>query len=293
MKDKKKRVSTRVIVLVFIVIAIILVNIFVYRFAMDVIVIFLLLLAFIFKEQKSFIKEWSIPIILFYLYELLRGKAYVIAQWFNRPIYNEILVATEKKLFAIQGEIPTVFLQYSMSNINSGNFLPHWYDYVFFLFYISFFWFWLIVGFVIWRKSKDMFKRYMYGLVGFSLIDTLIYIFFPSAPPWYASQVGILPSLQRTMLSYDYLTVKYHALVSTYGNNDFAAWPSHHAAWPFFACLFLVAVFGKKAIPFFIIPLVIVFATWYGAEHYIIDSIAGFAIAGITFWIVMNIGKKK
>ena len=117
MKEKKRSISIRTIVIILIVLIIILVNIFVYRFAMDVIVLFLLLLAVIFKEQKNFIKEWSIPIILFYLYEFLRGKAYVIAEWLHRPIYNEILVATEKKLFSIGGEVPTVFLQYSMSNI--------------------------------------------------------------------------------------------------------------------------------------------------------------------------------
>ena len=134
---------------------------------------------------------------------------------------------------------------------------------------------------------------YIYGLVGFSLFDTLIYIFFPSAPPWYAAQVGLLPPLQRVMLIHDYFSSKYLGFVSTYGNNDFAAWPSHHAAWPFFAFLFLVGVFGKKALPFVVVPLVIAFATWYGAEHYVIDSLAGFTIAGITYWIVMKVGKKK
>lgn len=221
------------------------------------------------------------------------GRAYDIARWLNRPLLNEILVATERKLFSIGGDVPTVFLQYSLSNAPSGNFLPNWYDYILFFFYTSFFWFWLVVGFVIWRKSRDLFLRYIYGLVGFSLMDTLLYIFFPSAPPWYAAQVGILLPLQRVMLIHDYFASKYINLVSTYGNNDFAAFPSHHAAWSFYASLFLVGVFGKKALPFFIVPLVIVFVTWYGAEHYVIDSLAGFAVAGITYLIVTRIGKKK
>ena len=135
-----------------------------------------------------------------------------------------------------------------------------------------------------------MFYRYIYGLVGFSIFDAIIYVFFPTAPPWYAAQVGILPPLQRVMLIHDYFSAKYVSLVSMYGNNDFAAWPSHHAAWPFFAWLFLVGTFGKKMIPLIIVPLVIAFATWYGAEHYVIDSIAGFAVAGITYWIVMRVG---
>jgi len=285
--------NLRTILLVFLCVVILYINFFVYRFAMDMIIVVLIVLSIIFKKEKEFFKEWSIPIALFYLYEFLRGRAYDIAQWLNRPLFNEILVVTERKLFAIGGDIPTVFLQYSLSNAPSGSFLPSWYDFILFFFYTSFFWFWLVVGFVIWRKSRDMFKRYIYGLVGFSLFDTLIYIFFPSAPPWYAAQVGLLPPLQRIMLIHDYFSSKYVNLVSTYGNNDFAAWPSHHAAWSFYASIFLVGVFGKKMLPSLIVPLVIVFATWYGAEHYVIDSLAGFAIAGLTYWIVTRVGKKK
>lgn len=285
--------NSRTIFLILLCLVVIWTNFFVYHFAMDMIILVLIILTIIFKKQKEFFKEWSIPIVLFYLYEYLRGRAYDIAQWLNRPIYNEILIKIERWLFSINGDIPTVFLQYSLSNAPEGNFLPHWYDYFLFFFYISFFWFWLLVGFVIWRKSKEMFIKYIYGLVGFSLFDTLIYIFFPSAPPWYASQEGFLPPLHRVMLIYDYFSTKYMSLVSTYGNNDFAAWPSHHAAWPFFAFLFLVGVFGKKAIPFIFVPLIIIFATWYGAEHYVIDSLAGFIIAGLTYLIVMKIGKKK
>lgn len=285
--------NLRTILLVLLCVAILFVNFFVYRFAMDMIIVVLIVLAIIFKKEKEFFKEWSIPIALFYLYEFLRGRAYDIAQWLNRPLINEILVVTERKLFAIGGDIPTVFLQYSLSNAPSGNFLPSWYDFILFFFYTSFFWFWLVVGFVIWRKSRDIFKRYIYGLVGFSLVDTLIYIFFPSAPPWYAAQVGLLSPLQRIMLIHDYFSSKYVNLVGTYGNNDFAAWPSHHAAWSFYASIFLIGVFGKKMLPFLVIPLVIIFATWYGAEHYVIDSLAGFVIAGLAYWIVMKVGKSK
>jgi len=285
--------NLRTILLVLLCVAILFVNFFVYRFAMDMIIVVLIVLAIIFKKEKEFFKEWSIPIALFYLYEFLRGRAYDIAHWLNRPLLNEILVATERKIFTIGGDIPTVFLQYSLSNAPSGNFLPNWYDFILFFFYTSFFWFWLVVGFVIWRKSKDIFKRYIYGLVGFSLVDTLIYIFFPSAPPWYAAQVGLLPPLQRIMLIHDYFSSKYVNLVGTYGNNDFAAWPSHHAAWSFYASIFLIGVFGKKMLPFLVIPLVIVFATWYGAEHYVIDSLAGFAIAGLAYWIITKVGKSK
>lgn len=271
------------LLLLLIAVLVILSYFFVYRFAFDGIVLLLIALAFILKKEKEFFRDWSIPVLLFYLYEFVRGKAYLFAEMLNRPLLNDVLVNWESRIF---GKIPTVFLQYNLSNAEEGVFLPNWYDYLLFFFYVSFFVYWLGIGFLIWRKNSDLFKRYIYGLLGFSMVSAVIYIFFPSAPPWYASQVGILPPLERLMLSYDYFSAKYVTMVSTYGNNDFAAFPSLHAAWPFYVSLFAVGVWGKKALPLLMIPLIIAFATWYGAEHYVIDSIFGFALAGSTYLIV-------
>ena len=286
---KKNYIS---IVLVIAIFLLIISNLFFVRFAFDFIVITLILLAILLKRQKEFFKDWTVPILLFYLYEFLRGRGYVIAEFLNRPLVNKLLIDIETKLFGINGDIPTVVLQYAMASPLATVFIPNWYDYVLFFFYTSFFWFWLVVGFLLWFKAKKMFNQYMYGLVGFSLFDTVIYILFPTAPPWYASQVGLLPVLNRVMWSYDFLSSKYVSLVSTYGNNNFAAFPSHHAAWPFFASLFVVRLYGKKALPIFLVPLIIAFATWYGAEHYIIDSLAGFLVALITYLLVTRDWKK-
>lgn len=280
--EKRYRVMILILLAIFVIVS----NFYIYRFAFDAIVVFLVILAIIFRKEKEFLREWSIPILLFYLYEYIRGKGYVIAELLNRPLLNEVLIGWESKLFAINDQIPTVFLQYGLSNIESGQFVPNWYDYVLFFFYVSFFWFWLVIGFLIWKKRKEIFQRYIYGLIGFSMISAAIYILYPSAPPWYAAKVGLLPHLERLMLSYDYFSAKYVSLVSTYGNNDFAAFPSLHAAWSFYASIFAIGVFGKKALPLLIVPLAIVFATWYGAEHYVIDSLFGFTLAGGTYLLV-------
>ena len=79
-------------------------------------------------------------------------------------------------------------------------------------------------------------------------------------------------------------------IVTKYGSNDFAAFPSHHAAWAFYASLFFVHVFGKKYWYMLVIPIIIAFASWYGAEHYVIDSIAGFIIAFIAYKLAVSEG---
>lgn len=278
----------QVLVIILLVVFIFIANFFFFRLAMDLIIVFFALVALIFKKQKEFIRDWFPPLILFYLYEFLRGRANIIGDFLHRPLVDSALINVDKVLFGIGDKVPTVYFQYSMSNIQTGSFSPCWYDFVLFFFYTSFFWFWILAGFLAWIKSRSLFQRYMYGLVGFSLFDTLIYVFYPSAPPWYAAQEGLLPPLQRLMLSYDYFSTKYFSVVSAYGDNPFAAFPSHHAAWPFYSALFLIYMFGKKALPTLLIPLIIAFATWYGAEHYIIDSIAGFLIAFIAFLLAIT-----
>ena len=146
-----------------------------------------------FRKEKEFFREWSVPILLFYLYEYVRGKAYVIAQFLNRPLLDKILIKWESKLFSINGTIPTVFLQYKLSDAAGGIFTPNWYDYVLFFFYTSFSWFWLIIGFLIWKNRKEIFNRYIYGLIGFSMVSAIIYIFFPSAPPGMLQKKGYCP----------------------------------------------------------------------------------------------------
>jgi len=289
-KLMNKSIYTRV-VLIFVILIVAVLNVYKIRFGMDFIVLSLAMYALVIKESKQFVKDWWLPISLFYLYEAVRAKAF---DWVSTPLGIEPIVKPlidiERKLFFFLDEVPSVKLQHAL---HPNEFEAHWYDYILFFFYVMFFWYWLVVGFILWLKKRELFKPYMYGLVIFSLVDVVLYAFFPSAPPWYGYRVGFLPEIHRILWSIKYLPSSTLSVVSTYGRNDFAAFPSHHVAWPFFATLFMVKLYGKKALPLFIVPLAIAFATWYGAEHYVIDSIAGMLVATISFYIAINWTKIK
>ncbi|MCA9383791.1 phosphatase PAP2 family protein [Candidatus Dojkabacteria bacterium] len=266
------------------IIVIIFLNIFGVRFGFDLILVTFGIFTLFRGESSTFVKDWWKPIVLFFTYEFLRGRAY---RWGHalfgfEPIYQG-LITFEEKVFFFMDQIPPVFLQQTLRPDIS---VIHWYDYVLFFFYTSFFWYWLAIAFAIWMKRRHLFNKYMYGLVGFSIFSCFIFFFLPSAPPWAASQNGLIEPLERILWTSQYLPSQGLNIVSTYGQNDFAAMPSHHAAWPFFATLFLIKAFGKKFIPFMLVPLTIAFATWYGAEHYVVDSLVGFAIATSAFLIV-------
>lgn len=270
--------------------AMILINVFVYRFSTDLIILSLLVAAGILGQGKAFFKDWTPPIILFFVYEQTRALASNISLELGFPLLNKEIIWVERQLFFFLSDVPPVVLQQTLRPEFTQ---LHWYDYVLFFFYIMFFWYWLAIGFLIWVKRRELFKKYMYGLVGFSLFDVLIYFLLPTAPPWWAAQNGDIEPIRRILWTSSYLPSDAIQYVHTYGVNDFAAIPSHHAAWPFFATLFLIKIYGKKAVPLLFIPFTIAFATWYGAEHYVIDSILGFIVAGAAYWLVINWDKFK
>jgi len=276
------------IALALLFVSVIILNIFQVHFGMDYIVITFCALAILMRESKQFLKDWLPPILLFYIYEVLRAWANDFAFFLGIPLIAEGLIELERKLFFFLPEIPPVMLQ---NALNPDFQILLWYDYVLFFFYIMFFWFWLGVGFLLWQLRRPLFKPYIYGLVGFSLFNTVFfYAFFPTAPPWWAAEQGMITYIERVFWTQSYFPGMDSniSMVSIYGHNDFAAFPSHHVAWPFFACLFLLRGFGHKVWPVFLIPLIIAFGTWYGAEHYIIDSIAGFAVAWLAYRVAVN-----
>lgn len=252
---------------------------------MDIIILTLLVASVFHGEPSKFLKDWMPPILVFYLYEYLRARAYTFAESIGIEVVVQPIIDIERQIFSMFDEIPTVWLQ---RTLRPDYLETNWYDYFLFFVYSSFFWFWLVIGYAIWIYKRDLFKRYIWGLVIFSLFGVLMFALIPTAPPWYAADTGHLPYLSRILWTSDYLPSDGLSFVSTYGRNDFAAIPSMHTAWPFYGAIFCVYAFGKKFWPILLLPLVIAFATWYGAEHYVIDSIVGAMLAMAAFYIAIK-----
>ncbi|MCA9382587.1 phosphatase PAP2 family protein, partial [Candidatus Dojkabacteria bacterium] len=259
------------LIVIFIVLLLIIPKLSGFYFGMDLILVVLLVAALLLKDGKKFLLEWSIPVILFYLYEILRGYSDNIAEYLGRPLIIEPIINLETHLFFFLSDVPTVVLQ-NLLHPQLG--VIHWYDYLLAFVYSSFFWFWMAVGFVIWKKRHKYFRPYIFGLMVISFFSALLFFIpFPTSPPWWASENGYLPQVERVM----WVTLEGNSevtLINAYGRNDFAAIPSLHFTWPFFASLMLVLAFpDKKYLKLiFIVPFLIAFATWYGAEHYVVDS---------------------
>ncbi len=259
-----------------------LLNIVGITYGMNFLIIIVLVIAIFRKEGFEFLKDFSIPLALLYLYEVLRANAYPISQSLGVNLLIEELIAIESTIFFFLDEIPTVVLQRTFLPVLSN---PQWYDYTLFIMYSVYFWIWGIAAIFIWFQKRKYFKAYVYGLVAYGLFCVLIYVLAPTAPPWYASETGYLPYIERILWKFEYIDGAQIYSIQEIGGNPFAALPSLHTGWASYSYIYIVRTYGKKMLPLFVIPLGIAFATWYGAEHYVIDSLVGLVLA-ILFYIV-------
>lgn len=242
------------------------------------------------QKRYQFIRDWYPLFVLFFVYDTLRGVAFSIgAGYLGRDLITTGLIELESNLFFFLPELPVVFIQNILRPIPGQS---HWYDYVLFLFYVSFFFYWIIVGVILWIKDRSSFYLYGYGLFGFSVLGILVFFFlFPTAPPWWAAEQGLMPEVERVLWNLP-LIKETIGLVPAPDMNLFAAVPSYHAAWPMFSTLFMIRLYGKKALWLLIIPITVAFATWYGAEHYVVDSLLGFLLAIGAYIYMVRYGEK-
>ncbi len=124
--------------------------------------------------------------------------------------------------------------------------------------------------------------------VGLTLFGYITYVLYPAMPPWMASQTGHLaPTVRIIPLVWDHVGLHQAAALFTGGNrfdNNIAAMPSLHAAYPMLICLF----FWRDAKAWLRVLLVcyvlaMAFAVVYGAEHFVIDVFVGWIYAAATF----------
>jgi membrane-associated phospholipid phosphatase len=182
------------------------------------------------------------------------------------------LINAEKLLF--HGNIPAFYLQNNISKLpflNSINILTN-------ILYMSHFVIPLITAIIIWYKKPRFYWSFVTGLIILSYLGFSTYIFYPAAPPWWATKYGYLTDQPVTLSPYFYPD-----LVETEGPNPVAAFPSLHMAYPTFVALFTYYIFGKKSKLIFLLPISIGFSAVYLGHHYVIDLIGGIIYALFVF----------
>jgi hypothetical protein len=233
--------------------------------------------AFIFKKTRPFLLDWTPFIFILLSYDFLRGLA---------PLVNDrvdyFTAINFDSLFG--GQIPTITLQrlfYSSGHL-------HWWDYLTTVLYFIHFALPLAFGYILWLLNKAYFKTFVLGISLLSYAGWVTYVIFPAAPPWLASDNGLIPHVTKIIDTAVETFPDKLDLPSIYHNfnpNSVAAIPSMHAAYPMIVLLFAYKFFGKKALFFLPYVLTVWFGLVYLGEHYVFDLLAG-AVYAIVFYLV-------
>jgi membrane-associated phospholipid phosphatase len=151
-------------------------------------------------------------------------------------------------------------------------------------------WLWMLIphsalAYILVRR-RDLFPRaacLMYGTYDVGLIG---YWALPTAPPWYANlhgrlEHGQMPALRRMMYEYgeQFWKTGWQPLYDFLGGNPLAAMPSLHFATTVMAAYTLSEVGDAEGTLGWGYTLVLGLALVYLGEHYVVDLIAGLALA--------------
>jgi hypothetical protein len=227
---------------------------------------------------KRLLLDWVPFFLVLYLYGLLRDYAahtfwgpFVKPQvWFDRNVFG--------------GVAPTVKLQQWLYSPGL-----HVWDYLIWACYMSHFFASFIVAGVLWKTNHAKFRRFAALFVGLTFAGYVTYVLYPAMPPWMASETGHLGHVTRIVpVVLDHLHLASGAAVFTGGNkfdNNVAAMPSLHGAYPMLICLFFwKGASVRKRILLAAYPICMAFTLVYTSEHFAIDILVGWIYAAGTFY---------
>jgi membrane-associated phospholipid phosphatase len=232
----------------------------------------LLLIAVALGRGRTFIGDWTPFLLLFFAYEAMRGFA---AKTGFAP---HDLSGLERTLFV--GAIPTLVLQKAFYHPGVVGIQ----DIVAMVFYFMHFVLPIVVGFIFWINSREHYWRYIAALLLMCFLAFGTYLFWPSAPPWYQlpNVVKINDRTVHALWGYTLVTPIYHS----FNPNQFAAFPSLHAAFPALAMVYAWSRYRALAIGLAFWTAAVVVSIVYLGEHYVVDALAGFVYVAAATLIV-------
>lgn len=226
----------------------------------------LLVIAIALGRGRTFVADWTPFLLLFFAYEAMRGFA---ARF---PPHD--LSGLERWVF--WGTIPTLTLQHDFYHPGVIGIQ----DLIALVFYFMHFVLPIVVGFIFWVNSREHYWRFIAALLLMCFLAFLTYLFWPSAPPWYQLH-DVVKINQQTVdrLWGNTIVVIYHA----FNPNQFAAFPSLHAAFPMLAAVYAWRRYRALAIGLVLWSAGVVVSIVYLGEHYVVDAIASlFYVAAAT-----------
>jgi hypothetical protein len=219
-----------------------------------------------------------------FLYDLLRG---LVGQdpLFAPHVYPQI----DADVFLF-GSVPPVSMQESL-------FTPlslAWYDYAAWAVYITHFFATFLIAGLLWRYAYPRFRQFRTLVLTLTAMAFVTYALFPAVPPWMASDIGAIGSVDRVVSDvWAALGVDAASAVWDHGSafsNEIAAVPSLHTAYPVLIMLFFWSAGWWARGLGLAYALAMSVTLVYTGEHWVFDIILGWLYAGAAFGVVAAAG---
>jgi membrane-associated phospholipid phosphatase len=219
------------------------------------------------------LRDWLPFTAVMMCYDLSRG----VADKLGFTVHVTWPAAADRLLF---GAIPTVWLQARLHTPG----LVYWYDVAASLVYFSFFFVVPVVMAVLWIRDRPLWRRFMATVVTLSFVSLVTFTVFPEAPPWYAAQAQVIDPVDRiSSLGWTALGLRAATELINEGQsvaNDVAAMPSLHMGYTTVVALFFLTRVPRRLRPLLVCyPIAMGLTLVYTGEHWVVDIIAGVAVA--------------
>jgi hypothetical protein len=232
----------------------------------DKIFVFLLFLFMAVRHAKALVYRLAPFVAILFVYELFRG----FATQLNHRVEYLWMVRADEFLF---GSLPTTQLQDLWWHGST-----RWIDVFFYTFYVLHFALPIVCALAIWRWRDRFYWEYVVSIAVVSFAGFLTFVAFPAAPPWMASDEGLIEPITRIgghvwmVLGVEDFPTIYNEITP----NQVAAVPSLHAAYATIVALYAFRLFGFGwGLVSSVYPFAVYVGTVYLGEHYAVDELIG------------------
>jgi hypothetical protein len=226
------------------------------------------------RQVLQIVLDWLPIVLVLIAYDFTRGAADSLGV----GVHTREMIDVDRFLFF--GTTPTEWLQSHLYRPG----VVTWWDVAFTIVYTSYFIVPFAVAGALWIRDRLAYLRFARRLVTLALAGLVTYVAFPAAPPWMASDIGLIGEVHRTTGDGWTLLGTGTAGLFSKGQasvNLVAAVPSLHAAFTALVAMFLWSRVRPRLRPLLALyPLAMALTLIATGEHYFFDILLGWLYAG-------------
>jgi membrane-associated phospholipid phosphatase len=225
---------------------------------------------------RAFVRDWAVYLGAIVLFDSCRGLIYGFIRQWDLPVYMGYAIDAERMLFG--DPIPSIALQQALFADGRIAALERLLVAVHASHFIMF----LGFGLLVWLVRAREFPRLKFAFVLVMFVGIAGYLLVPTVPPWMAAErFHVLSGI--THMSSEIYNVSLPRLTASFDLNQVAAMPSLHAAFPTLLALLGFRLFERWGFLLLAYFGVVTFGIVYMGEHYIVDVVAGMALAVLAY----------